>query len=182
MFRPFRPLGQNAPLNAPQIEVLAKANQLVESGKPGEAAPLFAQLARDLDSNHPRRAANLHALAAHSYADAGNPNLALTQARAALTMFIQNKMAGRTPVFYSNILRKFNNKGLKDAATALQNEFGGRLGPAAAQPPSTKPVKHGVLPTNCPKCGAPIHGASANWVDDQTAECDYCGSAIRAAN
>jgi hypothetical protein len=180
MFRPFRPSAQNAPLNAPQIEVLAKANQLVQVGKPGEAAPLFAQLARDLDSTHPRRAAILHASAAHTYADSADPNLALTQARAALTMFTQYKMMLRAPRFYSNILRKFNDKGMKDAANAIQNEFGGQIGSLPAQAPAMKQAKRGSLPTNCPKCGAPVHSADASWIDEQTAECDYCGSSIRA--
>ena len=168
-------------LSASQIEVLAKANQLAANNNAADAAPLYAELARELDVPHPRRAANLHARAAHAYADAGNEQLALAQARAALTMFIQYRMINRTPVFFANITRKFNNKGMKNSASALQNEFGNRVGP---MPPSTgsRSAKRGVLPTNCPKCGAPIHSDEATWIDDLTAECDYCGAAIRTTN
>jgi hypothetical protein len=171
----------NDVLSASQIEVLAKANQLAAANNPAEAAPLYAELARELDVPRPRRAANLHSRAAHAYADAGNEQLALAQARAALTMFIQYRMINRTPVFFANITRKFNNKGMKNSAAALQNEFGNRVGPL---PPAPAPgaAPHGLLPTNCPKCGGPVHGDEANWIDNQTAECDYCGAAIRTTS
>src|SRR5258708_11103989 len=182
MFRPLRPFAQNSPLNASQIEVLAQANQLIGSGKPGDAAPLFAQLAQDLSSNHPRRAANLHALAAHAYADSAHGQLALGEARAALTIFLQANMMGRAPVFYNNILRKFTQHGMKNAADALQSEFGGKVGSLPAQGTPGPKVQRGLLPTNCPKCGAPVRGDSATWINDQTAECEYCGSAVRTVS
>ncbi len=123
---------QNDVLSASQIEVLAKANQLAANNNSADAAPLYAELARELDVPRPRRGANLHARAAHAYADAGNEQLALAQARAALTMFIQYRMINRTPVFFANITRKFNNKGMKNSSTALQNEFGNRVRANAA--------------------------------------------------
>ncbi len=162
--------------------MLAKANQLVANNNSADAAPLYAELARELDGFRIHgAAANLHARAAHTYADSGNEQLALAQARAALTMFIQYQMINRTPVFFANITRKFNNKGMKNSASALQNEFGNRVGPMPPQPAQGS-AKRGVLPTNCPKCGAPIHGDEANWIDNQTAECDYCGASIRTTN
>ncbi len=173
---------QNNPLTTAQIEVLAKANQMAGAGNPAGAAPLLAEVARELDAPHPRRAANLHAQAAHAYADANRPQLALEQARAALNMFIQYQMVARTPVFYANITRKFNNKGMTGAATAIQNEFGGKIGPlpAPSQGQARPVVRRGVLPTNCPKCGGPVHGDSVSWVDNQTVECEYCGTLIRS--
>jgi hypothetical protein len=178
MFGRFNSARQNDILSASQIEVLARANQLVAGNNPAEAAPLFAELSHELEASRPRRAANLHARAAHAYADAGNEQLALVQARAGLTLFIQYRMINRAPVFFANITRKFNNKGMKNAAGALQNEFGKRIGSLPSSPPQAS-AKRGLLPTNCPKCGAPVHGDDATWVDDQTAECDYCGASIR---
>jgi len=180
MFRRNRPAMQASVLSASQIEVLAKANQMVANSDPADAAPLYAELARELDGSRPRPAANLHARAAHAYADAGNEQLALAQARAALTMFIQYRMINRTPVFFANITRKFNNKGMKNSAGALQSEFGNRVGQLPPQP-APGSVKRGALPTNCPKCGAPVHSEEATWVDNQTAECDYCGTLLRTS-
>lgn len=182
MFRAFRIAMQNNSPSVAQIEVLAKANQMAGAGNPAGAAPLFAEVARELDAPRPRQAANLHARAAHAYADAGRPQMALEQARVALNMFIQYQMVVRTPVFYANITHKFNNKGMTGAATALQNEFGGKVGslPAQSQGSARPNVRRGVLPTNCPKCGGPIQSDSVSWIDNRTAECEYCGTPIRS--
>jgi len=178
MMRRFRkPLINAVPMTAAQIEVLSKANALVANQQFAQAAPLFAELAREMEnSQHPRRAANLHAQAAHAYAGGGDAAQALAQARAALNLFIQYQMVQRTPVFYANITRKLTQHGMTDAANALQTEFGSRVGamPAPQAPMGT--VK--LLPTNCPKCGAPL-GGEVTWVDANTAECEFCGALIR---
>ncbi|MCB2202881.1 hypothetical protein KQH56_02625 [bacterium] len=41
---------------------------------------------------------------------------------------------------------------------------------------------HPVLPTHCPQCGGPVDSSMVAWRDDVTAECLYCGSAIRTEN
>ena len=167
------------PLSPPQKQILSQATQLVASGHADQAAPLFATLAQQLEaSRHPRWAANMHAAASHAYADSQNEPQALDQARSALSMFLQYQMARRTPVFYGNITRKLASKGMSLAAEALKTEFGNRVGPI---PPPISPGtgQRRQLPTNCPKCGAPIHGNEANWVDPNTVECDFCGSLIR---
>ena len=168
-------------LGLEQLALLQQANRLMANGKAGQAAPLFAQLAAQMEAtNHPRRAANLHARAAHAFADSDAGQMALGQARSALNLFIANGMAPRTPMFYSNITRKLGKRGMQNAAQSLQQEYGGRLGAAVAQP-AAAPARHrGSLPTSCPKCGAPVHGGEANWLDDNTAECDYCGALMRA--
>jgi hypothetical protein len=181
MFRRFRnPIPNAMPINPAQLQMLNQANQLVASGQSAQAAPLFAQLAGAMEtSNHPRRAANLHAKAAHAYADGKDEKDALAHARAALGLFIKYQMVQRTPMFYANITRKLANRGMKSSADVLVKEFGSMVGAIPASAPSDQP-RHGSLPTNCPKCGAALHGDEANWVDANTAECDYCGASIRA--
>jgi hypothetical protein len=180
MFRRVRRAAfQASTINPIQMQSLVKANQLVAIRQPSQAAPIFTNLASEMDISHPRRAANLHAQAAHAYADSQNEQAALNQARLAMNLFIQYQMANRIPVFYSNINRKFTNKGMKTASETLISEFGSKIGSISA-PPTPTPAHQGQLPTNCTKCGAPIHKNDANWVDDQTIECDFCGSLIRS--
>ncbi len=181
MFRRLRnPVTQSNPLAPEMMQTLNQANRLEANGQPGQAAPLFSQVADEMEAaNHPRRSANLHAQAAHAFADSRNPQAALAQARLALNLFIQNKMVRRTPVFYANITRKLNNHGMPKAAQALTQEFGERVGPMPAQLPQAA-GRGGSLPTNCSKCGAPIHADEVTWVDTRTIECNYCGSLIRA--
>jgi hypothetical protein len=165
------------PLDPPQRQIQIQANQLVAHGKPGQAAHLFAQLA-EVESPNPQRAANLHAQAALAFANDQQGPAALLQARLALHLFFKQHMNQRAPVFYANITRTLNNKGLNPAAEALANEFGAQI--AALPPAAPSPAqKHALLPTNCPKCGAPIHSDQAKWVDTNTVECEYCGTQIR---
>ncbi len=179
MFRNRGP--QNVMLTPPQMATLAEANRLVAQGRPGQAAPMFAGLALALlSSNHPRRAANLHARAAHAYADSRDEPAALTQARAALNLFFQYHMPRRVGMFYANITRKLNNLGMRSAAERLQQEYGSRIGQLGPLPPERTAPEHGRLPSNCPKCGAPTPHEGASWVDGNTVECDYCGSLIQA--
>ena len=170
---------QSDALDPPHRQTQIQANALAAQGKPGQAAPLFAKLAEVESTNHPRRAANLHAQAAHAFADSQQGPAALIQARAALQLFLKFQMVERAPVFYANIIRKLNNKGMKNAADVLTGEFGSRIAaiPAAA---TLAVQKHGLAPTNCPKCGGPVHGERAKWVDSNTVECEYCGSLIRS--
>ena len=89
---------QTEPLDPPHRQIQIQANQLVAHGKPGQAAPLFAKLAEVESIDHPQRAANLHAQAAHAFADNQQGPAALIQARAALHLFLKYKMTERTPV------------------------------------------------------------------------------------
>jgi hypothetical protein len=172
-------IAQNFVLTPAQTAVLVQANKLAAAGQPGAAAPLFAQLAHEMESsNHPRRAANLHAQAAHAYADSQNEAAALTHSRAALSLFIQYKMVMRTPVFYGNITRKLRAKGFAEAADSLKREFEKAVGPVPAA--QAAPAHAGRLPTGCPKCGAPVRHDEITWVDAQTAECPYCGTLLPA--
>jgi hypothetical protein len=179
MFRRFRNAGMNTDGLGPlQLRMLNQANQLVGRKKPAQAAPLFAKLGADQEAaNRPRRAGNLHAQAAHCYADCQDGPQALNQARLALNLFLENQIIERSPVFYANITRKMFAKGMKNAAETLQKEYAGRVGqvPSAQTPPGKRPM----LPTNCHSCGAPIHSEHVNWVDASTAECEFCGSLIR---
>jgi len=150
-------------------------------GKFGEAGDLLAQLANGAQTqNHPRRAAELHARAAHCYADGSQEQPALAQARSALSLFLQYQMAHRAPVFFTNITRKLGDKGLASAVEALKQEFGSRIGPMPAEFQSGAGPQHGVLPTSCPQCGAPLNPKEVDWVDEATAECRFCGSMVRA--
>jgi hypothetical protein len=163
------------------MALLIQANRAMAGGKPGEAAPLFAQLAQHMEANqHPRRAGIFHAMAANASADSNSEQVALEHARAALQAFLQYQMNQRASMFYTNITRKMNEHGMKGSADQLEKEFGGQVRKLPAAPAAGAAQHHGVLPTNCTKCGAPIHGNEANWVDENTIECEYCGVLIRS--
>jgi hypothetical protein len=163
-----------------QMQVLSDANRLIAAGHPGEAAQLFADLAQQMEvSNHPRRAANLHAQAAHAYADNQDETGALAHARRALTLFLQYQMVERTPRFYANIERKLRARNMATAADTLQAEFGKQV--VSLPQPQVQPQAPGQqrLPPTCPQCGAPVRGDEIEWINQYSAECIYCGSVVQ---
>jgi hypothetical protein len=179
MFHFSRNLQGRPFLNQGQLDILSRANRQVASKKPGEAARLFAQLAQEMEAtDHQRRAANFHALAAHSFADARDEKRALMHAQSALTLFIEYQMVRRIGRFYPIIMEKFLAYNMTQAVAMLQNEFGEKIGAMPATTATTEPGKKDRLPTTCPKCGAPVHNTDVNWIDDQSAECIYCGSVL----
>jgi hypothetical protein len=186
MFRRFlRQGGAQMGLGPNQINILSQANQLRSNGQFEQAALLFAQLADGMQSTgHPRRAANFHAQAAHSFVDANEPVRSLVHARRGLDLFLQFQMVKRIPVFYANIISHMRNKGLTAAADQIVSEYAARVSPfpLPAQPPQS--TQNGgsrpILPAACPKCGAPVRSDEIEWIDEHSAECIYCGTTLQA--
>jgi NAD-dependent SIR2 family protein deacetylase len=53
--------------------------------------------------------------------------------------------------------------------------------PADFTPPANQvPARKPPLPTHCPSCGGAVRPDEIEWLDEVTAECDYCGSPLRS--
>jgi hypothetical protein len=186
-FNSSDPFARNSALQPSEQRRLEEAEHLLEDGKPAKAAPIFAKLAEVLVSaGQPRRAASLHAQAAQAFARSRNEAPALLQARAALNLFIQYRMGQAADFYYKSIRNDLTDHGMKNAAAALEKEFIYRLNfPFLHPEPETAPAMPATpspaarLPSNCPRCGAPVHIGDADWVDSSIVECAYCGTPIR---
>jgi hypothetical protein len=55
---------------------------------------------------------------------------------------------------------------------------GGVMPPPAPLPVNPAQVDHptGRLPSECPKCSAPVRGSEVHWTGAQSADCPYCGA------
>ncbi len=186
MFRRNRPI-RRALRNAlgvpfaPHIrQQIREANQLLQSGQYIQAGDAFAGLASQAsESGHPRRAANFHAQAAHAYINGKNENLALAQSRNALTLFQQLGIVARLAQFWRNIQNHLQRAGMTSALASLRQEFGSKIDlTSLPQPAAPTPVQQGHLPAQCPGCGAPVRTDEVEWVDEQSAECPFCGSIL----
>ncbi len=181
---PFRPIRRlRLGLKRPGLRgkpSLQTANSLLASGHPGEAANLFAELAQQMEAKGQAiRAANLHARAAHAYADSNAEKESLTEARLALTQFMALNLAERIPVFYRNITRKFRKRGMRQALQTLEAECGMQIELHSA--PAEQPTElRSALPAECPHCGAPVLSTDVEWIDSQRARCEYCGGVLQA--
>jgi hypothetical protein len=176
--RPFR-RGMIQAANPVVVRAVARANQLLDNGKPADAAEIFSQLAQGGDSRgRPRLGANMHAHAAKAYAQAKNESAALTHSRQALNAFTQLGMAPRAGQFFTNAIGMLRQNGLGEAADSLQKEYGDKLKAASAA--GIAPVgRRGRLPAQCPHCAGPARSDEVDWIDEYSAECNYCGGVMR---
>ncbi|HTX91331.1 MAG TPA: hypothetical protein VMC09_08945 [Anaerolineales bacterium] len=176
MFR--RPLRRALIGNIPPA--LQRANQLMAAGKYAEAAEIFEQFARGAQARNGPRAPWFFLEAGQARLQAGQPVVALAHFQQGLSIFAAR---GQVQKLYNSGMRvitalKAHNLPGEAAKieeylkTALPAGFRGGAA-AGAQKPR-------VLPTACPGCGGPLRSDEVEWADELTAECPYCGSAIRA--
>lgn len=49
---------------------------------------------------------------------------------------------------------------------------------ASPQPDFTPKYQINLLPTNCPRCGAPARGHDVHWTSEHSADCGFCGASL----
>ncbi len=178
-FRMFGGGPRRGALNRRLLQAMSRANQMLANGQAVEAAEMLTDLAQRLEQGgFPRRAANMHALAARAWMEAKRDTEALAQARAALSQFLQLNMPRRAAAFYQNAIQQAQNRGMQKAADTLKQEFEAKI-KALGVTAGTAPASHGRLPAKCPECAAPVRSDEVEWIDNGTAECAYCGSVIQ---
>ncbi len=178
MFR--RPLrGGGGRANVILAQSIQRINQMIANGQAKEAAQMLTRLVQESENRgRPRLTANLHAQAARAYAVAKDEPNALSHARSALNQFVQLNMLPRVPQFYANITRDLRANGMSASADALQKEFGAKAKELESKG-FAAPAQRGRLPAKCPQCGAPAKSDEVDWIDRNSAECNYCGSVIQ---
>jgi hypothetical protein len=78
------------------------------------------------------------------------------------------------------IIAELNQRGLKGEAAGIEAWLKQTIPGGFVPGPAVGPTQPHLLPTKCPGCGGPIHADEVEWSDEATAECPYCGSAVRA--
>jgi hypothetical protein len=80
-------------------------------------------------------------------------------------------------VFGQRAIEELQSHNLNAEAEEIANLIQGNL---PTEIPIEAPVsKRPTLPTHCHSCGAAVRPNEVEWLDEVTAECDYCGSPIR---
>lgn len=184
-FRPNRPRGprrrgiMGGLLAAGLMSRLAAANRHLEAGRAVEAADEFAQLAQEASArSQPRRAVQLHLRAGEAYAQAGRGEQALAQARAAIAIIRSVGGDWWATRMMARIVEGLRRAGLTAEAETLERELAG-FAPSGEEESGPPMPARGRLPTHCPQCGGPLRSDEVEWIDDHTAECPFCGSAVR---
>ena len=159
--------------------MLRRANRLMETGQYEQAYPLIKQLAEGaLRLGMPVRSANLYLQAARARLEMGSAQDAVDLARRAIRLLAEAGQADRLRRLLPRLVEELEKRGHYDEAVRLRAEVTALLGSVEEAPPP--PAQRGRLPANCPSCNAPARADEVDWIDNNSAECGYCGSVIQA--
>lgn len=159
--------------------VLQQARQLVDAGKYAEAALAFHDLAKKAEDRFPERAPFLYFEAGQAAMLSGDNKKGVAHFRSGLTLLATQQRYHRVQKAGSRIAAELRERGLNAEADEIEAVIKNNP-PNQVVVESQTPKKHAVLPTHCPSCGAAVRPDEVEWLDEVTAECDYCGSPIRA--
>lgn len=172
----FRPPGRQIRTEPPPL--LRRAIALMESGAFLEAAPIFEQLAAGARARNLPQASRLLLQAGWCWVKAQRVEQGKADLRAGLIHLRESGNRFRFEQITQRVIRDLSDLGLENEAAEIQAILGERNNENSIEKPGAEPSK-GILPTRCDSCGGSLRSDEIEWIDDLTAECPYCGSAIR---
>ncbi len=167
---------------------ILKARQLLHEGRFAEAAAAFDRLARGAEERGMvARAGQLNLEAARCYLRLDDLDSAYERARKGLRLFGEAGRPGRVRELVPRILHALQEKGRHKEAEELKKELEALIGPPSPglrrRPmpvPASEPIiVREELPEKCPHCSAPLKEEEVDWVGPHTAECPFCGGAVK---
>lgn len=166
--------------------LLRRSNELLAAGQYAAAADGLEQLARAAHARGgrrgSRRAAFLYLEAGQARLNAAQPAQALDLIQIGLGLMAASGLDLRLGIAARRLIVELDQAGFKQEAQQLTG-FAGNLAQGLDRPPDILAVpKRPMLPTHCPGCGAPVRPDEIEWLDEITAECDYCGSPVRGSS
>jgi hypothetical protein len=157
--------------------VLQHANQMMMDGDFAGAADSFKELAQGAENLFPQRAPILYLEAGRAAILGGDVKTGVAHLRRGLTLLASQGRFHRMRVLGQRAIEELRMRGLNAEAEEIESLLGANL--PQELPAESKPIKRPVLPTHCPSCGGSIKPDEIEWLDEITAECDYCGSPLR---
>ncbi|MFH1185716.1 MAG: hypothetical protein V1755_11875 [Chloroflexota bacterium] len=159
--------------------LLIRSNGLLAAGQYAQAADGLEQLARAADARGARRAPVLYLEAGRARIMAAQAAQGLDLIQRGLELMAASGLARRLARPGNRLITELHELGFDQEArqiTAFLKDFAPDLNAAVDSPAA---VRRPHLPTRCPACAAPVRPDEVEWLDETTAECPYCGSAVR---
>ena len=165
---------------------LQRANELMAIGNYNGAAVAFEGLARGAEARGGPRAPHLYLQAGRARLLAGQAAAGMGHIKHGFALFAASQQWPALHRTGQLMVAFLTERGLAKEAQEISDYLKATLPPVpvsdfgsqAAPGERAKPL----LPTTCPCCGGPIRADEVEWVDEVTAECPYCGSAVRGEN
>ena len=157
--------------------VLQHANQMMLNGEYAGAADAFNQLAQGAEKLLPQRAPILYMEAGRAAILGGDVKTGVAYLRLGLTMLASQGRLHRMRMLGQRAVEELKARGLNAEAEEIASLL--VASPTKELTVDPAPAKRPVLPTHCPSCGGAVDADELEWIDEITAECDYCGSPLR---
>ncbi|MBN8657392.1 MAG: hypothetical protein J0M11_16800 [Anaerolineae bacterium] len=159
--------------------VLQNAHRLMDAGQFGEASLAFYDLAKKAEERFPERAPFLYFEAGRAATLNNDNKKGVTHFRSGITLLATQQRYHRLRKAGARIVDELRERGLTAEAAEVESVLRNN-DQVAAEKEAPASQKRAILPTHCPSCGAAMRPDEVEWLDDLTAECDYCGSPVRA--
>jgi hypothetical protein len=160
---------------------LRRAHRQLESGHYAQAYPTLRRQADAATlAQMPVQAATLYALAAQARVQMAAPGAhnaawdAVGLGQRALYLLSEGEHTPRAHRLLAQILQVLERKHYHEQAVELR-----AAGTALLGAKRQAPLPQATLPAACPACHASLRVDEVEWIDDQNAECAYCGSVVR---
>jgi hypothetical protein len=160
--------------------MLQRAHELMAAGNYPAAAEAFEQLARGGEARQHPRTGQMYLQAGRARILAGQKNVGFAHLKRGLGLMaarpVQLQRAGE------RVVNELKDHGMSAEAQEIAEWLKTRL-PVGTEARGGAPVpsKKPILPATCPSCGGVVRADEVEWIDEITAECDWCGSPIRAS-
>jgi endogenous inhibitor of DNA gyrase (YacG/DUF329 family) len=155
---------------------------MAENGNYQGSAEVYEELARIAIARNGPRAPWLLLQAGRMRIQNRQVERGINHLQEALALFAARNQWQQVDVAGARIVSELRQKGFSAEANQVENLVKTRLPAGFIRQEAVKaslPSRR-VLPVNCPGCGGPLHSNEVEWTDEITAECPFCGSAVRA--
>jgi hypothetical protein len=160
--------------------ILQEANFAFDKGEYGRAAELFEKIAETASARGGPRAPLYYLQAGRARVFAGQTALGMPSLKQGLELLSQQRLFLRLHRARRRLINELRERGLAEEAVEIEAWMTIPEATASETESPKAQVKRPVLPTHCPSCGAAVQPDEVEWLDEVTAECDYCGSPVRA--
>lgn len=179
--RPFRRGAMRRAAMRPDVPpLLRRAHQMMANGNYTGAAEAFEQLGRAGEARQHPKSGDMFLQGGRARIMASQIPAGVADLKQGLSLLTSLGMTERAAQVAQRAQVELNQRGLSAEAQELaawSKSSGNPLSAGSAAMPA--PVKRPLLPTSCPECGGPVRADDVEWIDDVTAECNWCGTALR---
>ena len=161
---------------------LWRAHHLMESGRHRHAALIFEQVAQaTFDRKNLNRAPALFLQTGRAYLLAGRQDVSMHWLWRGLRLLADTGRWSALERVGNRLTDELQQLGDADLAAEIETWLQSTLPEHTSQTDRPALRAHqSVLPLKCSFCGGVLRPDEVEWSNEQTAECAYCGSAIRA--